>query len=577
MFRTPEHELREFCNSHGCIFLERFSVSGKKHARIRYVCACGRTAEAILCNFKKYPNCWECSKAKKSGDKCHLWNPDREAVRLRKKYAKICSNALGRCLKAFGTDKSATTRSLLGYTPADLLAHLRSFPGFDPDAEFHIDHIFPVRAFVDYEIFDLKTINSLRNLRPLPGPENLSKGAKYDAREFERWLGEMGVAAGRPWREGFEECGAPGLGIVLFDDLRHRAKGVRELIAARSPSNPCYVVYPHEWTTRSQQILAHVRSYSDPALKSVYARKCQIRPVALPEVWEFCDKYHIQGSNRLGLVAWGLYLDDDLLGVLSLGRHNRQASKEEVVLDRLCFRADVRVVGGASRLFSAAKSWATEHGYLRISSFSDNRYTTGGVYERLGFGLEKELPPDYLYVKRTNPVAFRSKQSEQKHLTACPEDMTEQEWARVRGYVRVYDAGKKRWVYTLPVKPVPVPTSRQTTYYHRHIATDKVEVFCDYCQETHTPLRLTHDKNLARNGRYICEREGGHIAGSKPKKKKENPYAADGKKECTRCKCVKTYAEFSPDSSRRDGLCSRCKECRAAAGKASYQAAKGDG
>jgi hypothetical protein len=107
-------------------------------------------------------------------------------------------------------------------------------------------------------------------------------------------------------------------------------------------------------------------------------------------------------------------------------------------------------------------------------------------------------------------------------------------------------------------------------FYDTHIATDKVEVFCEYCQTTHEALRLTHDKNIARNGRYICEREGGHIAGSRPKKKKANPHAASGCKECLGCKQVLSFDNFGTDKSRADGYASKCKECRSRSAKEKY-------
>jgi hypothetical protein len=104
---------------------------------------------------------------------------------------------------------------------------------------------------------------------------------------------------------------------------------------------------------------------------------------------------------------------------------------------------------------------------------------------------------------------------------------------------------------------------RVKKHYAEKIATDKVSVYCEYCQATHEALRLTHDKNIARNGRYICEREGGHIAGSRPKKKKENPHAAEGKKECNTCKSVLPLDSFSSGKS-------MCKGCRAARYKEKY-------
>jgi ribosomal protein L35AE/L33A len=109
-------------------------------------------------------------------------------------------------------------------------------------------------------------------------------------------------------------------------------------------------------------------------------------------------------------------------------------------------------------------------------------------------------------------------------------------------------------------------------HYQKHIAQDKVEIFCEYCQTTHNPLKLTYEKNLARNGKYICEREGGFIAGSKPKKKKENPYASEGKKQCNGpCGQIKSFEEFGLDKTKSDGYATQCKVCRASKAKGKYQ------
>lgn len=116
--------------------------------------------------------------------------------------------------------------------------------------------------------------------------------------------------------------------------------------------------------------------------------------------------------------------------------------------------------------------------------------------------------------------------------------------------------------------------TKSKKYYDTHIATDKVQVYCEYCGTTHEALRLTHDKNIARNGRYICEREGGHIAGSRPKKKKVNPYEAEGKKECLGCKQVLPFDNFGTDKGRRDGYASKCKECRRVAANEKYAGKK---
>jgi hypothetical protein len=74
----------------------------------------------------------------------------------------------------------------------------------------------------------------------------------------------------------------------------------------------------------------------------------------------------------------------------------------------------------------------------------------------------------------------------------------------------------------------------------------------------------------------ICEREGGHIAGSRPKPhlRKANPHAASGCKECLGCKQILSFDNFGTDKGRADGYASKCKECRRKAANEKYAAKK---
>jgi hypothetical protein len=59
----------------------------------------------------------------------------------------------------------------------------------------HIDHIFPIQAFIDFGLCEtehIKIINSLENLQPLDAFDNLSKSDKYDKEEFIKFLQTKG-------------------------------------------------------------------------------------------------------------------------------------------------------------------------------------------------------------------------------------------------------------------------------------------------------------------------------------------------------------------------------------------------
>ncbi len=185
--RTDEEEIKQMCEKNGCKFISSSMTKGK--TRIKFICKCGLESEAYYCNFIRCPNCWECGKTKKSGSNCYMWNPDREAVAKNKYWRKACGRVVRRCLKKINTPKTDRTCNILGYTPNQLRDHIINHPnGVDTSLPYHIDHIFPVQAFINHGILDLQIINCLENLQPLPGPENLSKADNYDEKLFLEWL-----------------------------------------------------------------------------------------------------------------------------------------------------------------------------------------------------------------------------------------------------------------------------------------------------------------------------------------------------------------------------------------------------
>ncbi len=107
-----------------------------------------------------------------------------------RKFRKRIGKALRRSFEAIGTLKQDISYKILGYTPEDLLKHLQSYPDWQKisNNKWDLDHIFPVKAFIDKNIFDPKLINCLDNLQPLPRKDNLSKADKYDSEAFEIWL-----------------------------------------------------------------------------------------------------------------------------------------------------------------------------------------------------------------------------------------------------------------------------------------------------------------------------------------------------------------------------------------------------
>ena len=206
-------------------------------------------------------------------------------------------------------------------------------------------------------------------------------------------------------------------------------------------------IFSDEWLERGEQCRGHIKSILGLSKIKVFARNCTISQIDSKMGRQFFEEYHIQGKNNLGFLFYGLFHQNELYGVMSLGRHHR--IPKCVVLDRLCFKHDVQVVGGASRLFAQCIKWAKANDHQRIISFSDNRWSMGRVYEAMNFTLEKEYKADYCYVEVNKAEKRISKQSQKKSAVNCPVELTEHTWAKQRGLARIWDCGKKRWVFEI--------------------------------------------------------------------------------------------------------------------------------
>lgn len=204
-------------------------------------------------------------------------------------------------------------------------------------------------------------------------------------------------------------------------------------------------VFSNEWLDRKEQVKGFIRSKLGKNETTVFARKTELKELDVETARNFLDSYHIQGSTRIQ-TSFGLFFNEELVAVVSGAEHHRVNG--QFTLNRLCFKHNVSVVGGASRLNKALCCWAKNKGYNKIVTWSDNRWSIGAVYAAMGYTKEEELGPDYFY---NSGGVVKSKQScQKKHLLERgATGNTEKEMALSLGYDRVWDCGKIRWVLDL--------------------------------------------------------------------------------------------------------------------------------
>lgn len=179
----------------------------------------------------------------------------------------------------------------------------------------------------------------------------------------------------------------------------------------------------------------------------IFARNTKISRITSKEEFLFLEENHLQGGVY-GKECYGLIYDNEIVSIMSFTK-NRFSKSNEWELLRYCNKNYKTVVGGASKLF---KHFILIHNPLKIISFSDRKWATGGLYKILDFKFEKNTSPNYWYFHENNTNKIFSRQKFQKHklekiLPIYEEKHSEWDNMLKNGYDRIWDCGSQKWIW----------------------------------------------------------------------------------------------------------------------------------
>jgi hypothetical protein len=194
---TQAHaNIAQYFKAQGCELLDQYTHSMQP---MKYRCSCGMVAMINWNDFKTGHRCSICGSCKQrnalSEAKGSNWNPNRAQVKENADAQQVAKQLLTNTLKRVGTSKEGHTNELLGYSAKELMSHLQDHPNWEnlKSTKWHIDHIFPIKAFRTHGITDVSVINAFDNLQPLSANENLAKRDQYDEDKFLRYCERHGL------------------------------------------------------------------------------------------------------------------------------------------------------------------------------------------------------------------------------------------------------------------------------------------------------------------------------------------------------------------------------------------------
>lgn len=230
----------------------------------------------------------------------------------------------------------------------------------------------------------------------------------------------------------------------FLDSTYHQDK---TLLFARAGIRVIHI-WEHQWYSDREKIEAFLRDVILGPVRVIRGRQCIVKVVSSKESNAFLDKYHLQGACSAGR-RFGLYKDDELIGVATFGRHrfNKSTRESPWELIRLCFKGGVGVVGGSEKLMKAFERSLVPRDSTTLVSYAsmDHSKLESNVYSRMGFKKEHLTKPGYVWVSCTGDSVLPRYKTQKKRLHKLFEDvdlgMTESEIMHKHRYHRVFNAG----------------------------------------------------------------------------------------------------------------------------------------
>jgi hypothetical protein len=220
---------------------------------------------------------------------------------------------------------------------------------------------------------------------------------------------------------------------------------LNKLVKCKEKGYSLIHIFEDEWVNH-REIVQHKLKHifkKDTDLIKIGARKTIVKEVQKPDVKDFLNKYHIQGSGQ-SAISYGAYYNNKLIAVMTFKK--LVADNNDYGLTRFATDYNYICQGVGSKLL---KHFIRDYNPDSIISFADKRWTLdkdNNLYTKLGFTLDHQTNPDYRYYnekidkfRRFHKFGFNKEILHKKY--GLDLSMTEIQMVQSLGYDRIWDCG----------------------------------------------------------------------------------------------------------------------------------------
>ena len=225
-----------------------------------------------------------------------------------------------------------------------------------------------------------------------------------------------------------------------------RSKSMEKLELCEKAGVKLITLQEHLWVHKPDHVLSRLRSILGKN-ESINGRKTKVTTLEQAASSRFLWDHHLQGPARAS-VHLGLQHEGELVAVATFGKP-RWAKKYDWELIRMSFKSGVTVVGGAAKLIAAFRR---DHAGSMVS-YADRCWSTGNVYQQLGFRFSHVTQPSYWWCHHALGTYARYQTQKQKLdrlLTGLGKEfdpvLSEDDNMTRAGFLPIYDRGNSVWV-----------------------------------------------------------------------------------------------------------------------------------
>ena len=224
-------------------------------------------------------------------------------------------------------------------------------------------------------------------------------------------------------------------GLFHHSELNHSKADLYHLVKYQScikEGIQLIQIFEDEWEYKKDIVISIINRKLNDNLIKIDDIDCKIKEIDTETKNNFLNENHIHGEDY-SMVNLGSFYKNELVSVMTFNLEDPY-DQEKWELSRFCTKKEYQVIGIAGKLLKHFKS---NYIWREIYSYADLRFSSGNMYYKLGFDLEKQNLPNYFYIRGTK----RIHRYNLRKLPTEPKETPEWLLRRNQGYYRIWDCG----------------------------------------------------------------------------------------------------------------------------------------